>query len=197
MSLHFVTNFGDQAVVLPVVAATGLALLILGWWRGALAWFVAVPATLGVVLLGKLSTIACQNLLPPIGLLSPSGHTASAAVVFGGVLALLLGRLPRGRVALAVLGAASVATAVGYTRLALGVHTVADVIAGGLIGVAGVAAFAALAGRRPALPRAWIGVAATVVAVTVLFHGRHVHAEKYIGQVSQQIWPLSVCAGRP
>ncbi len=191
MTLHLITDLGDQAVILPLLLAAGLVLLMAGWWRGALAWFTAVPATLGIVLLAKLSTMACQGLLPPVGLLSPSGHTASAGVVYGGLLALVVGG-PRA----ALLCAAAVAAAVGYTRVALGVHTVADVVAGGLIGTAGAMALAALAGPRPPLRRGWIGVAAACVAVLVLFHGRHVYAEMHIRQMSQQIWPLSLCVGR-
>ena len=191
MSLHFVTDLGDQAVILLLVVV-GLVLLLAGWWRGALAWWVAVPATLGAVLVAKMSTMACQNLMPPVGLLSPSGHTASAAVVYGGVLALVLGGRHFG---LAVLGGLAVALVVGFTRVALDVHTLADVVAGGLIGTTGVAALAWAAGPRPALRRGWIGMAAAMLAVLVLFHGRHVYAEMQISRMSQQIWPLTLCAG--
>lgn len=188
MTLHLITDLGDQAVILPMALATGLVLLMAGWWRGALAWLAAVPATLGAVLLAKLSTMACQGLLPPVGLLSPSGHTASAAIVYGGLLALVLGG-PRA----ALLCAGAVAALVGYTRLALGVHTMADVLAGGLIGTAGAVLLSLLAGPRPALRRGWIGMAAAAVLVLVLFHGRHVYAEMHIRQMSQQLWPLSLC----
>jgi membrane-associated phospholipid phosphatase len=191
MTLHHITDLGDQAVILPLLLATGLVLLLAGWWRGALAWFTVVPATLGAVLLAKLSTMACQDLLPPVGLLSPSGHTASAAVVYGGLLALVIGG-PRA----ALLCAGAVAALLGYTRVALGVHTLADVVAGGLIGTAGAVVLSLLAGPRPALRRGWIGVAAAAVAVLVLFHGRHVYAEMHIRQMSQQLWPLSLCVGR-
>ena len=194
MSLHLITDLGDQAVILPLLLATGLLLLLAGWWRGALAWFLAVPGTLGVVLLAKLSAIACQNLMPPIGLLSPSGHTASAAVVYGGVLALVLG-IGRFRLAWALLSGLAVALLVGFTRFALDVHTLADVLAGGLLGTIGTVVLAWLAGPRPPLRRSWIGAAAAMLAIVVLFHGRHVYAEMHINRVSQQIWPLSLCAG--
>ena len=188
MTLHLITDLGDQAVILPLVLAAGLVLLMAGWWRGALAWFAAVPATLGAVLLAKLSTMACQGLLPPVGLLSPSGHAASAAVVYGGLVALVAGG-PRA----AFLAAGLMAALVGYTRVALGVHTLTDVVVGGAIGTAGAVALALLAGPRPALRRGWIGMAAACLAVLVLFHGRHVYAEMHIRQMSQQLWPLSLC----
>ena len=194
MSLHLITDLGDQAVILPLVLATGLVLVLAGWWRGAAAWFLAVPGTLGLVLVAKLSTIACQSLMPPVGLLSPSGHTASAAVVYGGALALVLG-IGRYRLVLALLSALAMAALVGFTRWALDVHTLADVLAGGLLGTIGTVALSWLAGSRPPLRRSWIGVVAAMLAIVVLFHGRHVYAEMHINRVSQQIWPLSLCAG--
>ena len=42
MSLHLITDLGDQAVILPLVLATGLVLLLAGWWRGALAWYMEI-----------------------------------------------------------------------------------------------------------------------------------------------------------
>lgn len=192
MSLHFVSDLGDQAVILPLLVVVGLVLLLTRWWRGALAWWVVVLATLGAVLVAKMSTMACQSLMPAVGLLSPSGHTASATVVYGGVLAFALGGR---RFGLAVLGGLAVAVLVGFTRLALDVHTLADVLAGGVIGTAGVAALIWAAGPRPALRHGWIGMAAAMLAVLALFHGRHVYAEMQINQISQQIWPLTLCAG--
>jgi len=197
MSLQFVTDLGDQAVIVPLAVAMGVVLLLAGWWRGALAWGMAVSATLFAVLVAKMGTIACQGLMPPVGLLSPSGHTASAAVIYGGMLALVLSGHARhgvaGWTAPAACGLAF-AVPVGFTRLALAVHTMADVLAGGLIGTVGVVALSRLAGPHPPLRRGWIGIAATVLAVLVLFHGRHVYAEMQIGRLGQQIWPLTLCS---
>ena len=61
--LRFLTDFGDQAVILPLAATVALIFLISGWRRGALAWTVAVSATLGVVLLLKLAFLACGHLI--------------------------------------------------------------------------------------------------------------------------------------
>ena len=40
--MTFLTDFADQAVLLPVAAGVAIMLLLLGWRRGALAWTVAV-----------------------------------------------------------------------------------------------------------------------------------------------------------
>jgi membrane-associated phospholipid phosphatase len=202
MDLHFVTDFADQAVVLPVAGAVLLGLLAIGWWRAALAWAVVVPATLGAVLLAKMTVFACGTPLRDMGLASPSGHAAAAAMVYGGLVALVLGDWARTRTGLAFAGAAASALVVGYTRLALGVHTLADVLAGGLIGLLGALALVALAGPRPARPRALVGVgaataSAVLLAVLVLFHGQRLHAEMHIGAAAAHTWPFSLCAAAP
>src|ERR1043166_4884615 len=88
----FLTDFADQAVVLPVVLVVALLLAATGWWRGAVVWLGVVGGTFGVVLFLKLVFMSCQPVFIPWELRSPSGHTAAAAVVAGGVRALIGGR---------------------------------------------------------------------------------------------------------
>ena len=87
--MRFVTDFADQAVIVPLVLAVAAALLIAGWRRGALAWAVAVSGTLCTVLVAKVVVHSCIAAAQLPDLRSPSGHTASAAVVYGGLIALL------------------------------------------------------------------------------------------------------------
>ncbi len=190
----FLTDFADLAVVLPLAVAVAVALLAAGWPRGAMAWTVAVPATLLAVLAAKLTVAACGSLLPLHGLRSPSGHTASAAVVYGGLLSLLLPEPPRGlrRPFAALLLAGLFAILFGGSRLALHVHTRADVVAGAALGVAGALALARLAGPRPAGLRVAIPLAAAL-AVVLLFHGEHLRAQDQIDRVSHMVWPLTLC----
>jgi membrane-associated phospholipid phosphatase len=65
----------------------------------------------------------------------PSGHAAHAVVLYG-LIAYLVARLVRRRavVILAVLGAAFMALATGYSRVYLGVHYPTDVLAGFVVG---------------------------------------------------------------
>ncbi|MCW3475589.1 hypothetical protein OL599_13475, partial [Rhodovastum sp. RN2-1] len=85
----FVTDFADQAVVLPLAVAIALSLWLAGWGRGALAWCAAIAATFAAVGALKLAVFAFGA--PPVlpDLRSPSGHTAAAALVYGGLAALL------------------------------------------------------------------------------------------------------------
>lgn len=121
--LRFLTDFADQAVVLPLVLAVGITLLIGGWRRGAAAWLVVAVATLGAMLMLKLLGIACG----PVHLRTPSGHTAAAAMVAGSLAALLL---PRYRCAGAGLGALAAAVLIGALRIIAGVHTLPEVLMG-------------------------------------------------------------------
>ena len=183
--MHFLSDFFDQAVVLPLTFAVALALALGGWRRGAAAWLVCIAATLAAVLLGKLLVCACGPPLP-LSLRSPSGHTAAAAVACGGLLALLA---PPGRRALllAVAGAAAAAALIGATRLALGVHSGSDVLVGGAVGIAGAAGLSQLAGARPPGLRRVLPVGAAL-ATMVVFHGVHLHAEDGILGICHAFW---------
>ncbi len=190
--MKFLTDFGDQAVVLPLAAAIAVTLVLLGWWRGAIGWLVAVPATLGIVLSLKIIVYACHALLPHWGVNSPSGHTASATVVYGGLLALLGERSPGGtrtlrHLLLLALAAVLLALVFGFTRVDLGAHTVPDVLVGGAVGVGGALLFVTLAGQPPAGFRRW-ALGAVVLVTAILFHGRELHAEETIQRVAISYW---------
>ncbi len=187
---HFVTGFADQAVVLPVAGSVALALFLLGWRQAARAWVVCVGATLLVTLLLKLMAMAC-GLGASLGLLSPSGHTAGAACVYGGAIGLLPRRRMAGTLA-AGLAASCAAIVIGMTRLWLGVHTLADVCVGGAAGACGAAALRAWAGERPAALPVW-RCAAAALAAMLLFHGRQLDAEPRLRWAAARIWPLSLC----
>ena len=171
--MQFLTDFADQAVLLPLAAAIGLALALSGWWRGCIAWVLAVSGVLGSMAVLKYVFYACATLLGATGIHSPSGHTAASAVIMGGALVLFL----RGRVPMGVLAALPLAIAVlfGITRLAVHAHSVPEVIAGGVVGLAGAAALAWLAGPRPPAP-SW-PASLGAVAVLAALHGVHLHAE--------------------
>ena len=168
----FLTDFADEAVVLPLVLVVAAVLLALGWRRGAVAWAASVTGLLVVMLVAKLAAIACG----PPGLHSPSGHTAVAALFGGGGAVLALRQRRPFVVWLAALAAAG---AIGLTRLALGMHSLAEVLAGGAAGVLAAAVLERLAGvRPPELRLRWLAVAAVVVVS--LLHGERLPVEARI-----------------
>ncbi len=190
--MRYLTDFADQAVVLPVAAAVLVVLLALGWRRGALAWTVSVAGVLATMLVLKLVMFACGWRIGWTGLVSPSGHTAASAVVYGGLLALLIPVSVAGT-GIAALTGGAVALVIGLSRLALLVHTVSDVVVGAGGGVAGAIAMRAMAGPRPTrLSSSWL--LAVAVAMMLLFHGHRLEAETRIRWLALDIWPLTLCA---
>ena len=85
---------------------------------------VAIGATLGLIVLLKLRFFACDG-----G--NPSGHTAAAAAVYGGLAGLIAGAIRkdmRWAVGWAIIVGASLAALVGQSRLTLDKRSVAEVV---------------------------------------------------------------------
>ncbi|HSU06941.1 MAG TPA: phosphatase PAP2 family protein [Acetobacteraceae bacterium] len=187
--MNFLTNLADEAVILPLTAGIGVMLLALGWRRGAIAWLVAVVSTLALMFVLKLLGFACG----PSLLRAPSGHTAVAAVICGGLVAILARGERRLTLPIALLAAA----VIGISRLALGAHSLPEVILGGAVGVGGAVLLARLAGRPPDRSRAaW--VVGVVAVVLVIFHGERLPAETRIHSLAYVMaQDLHICRGAP
>lgn len=148
-ALQALTFLGATVWLWSVVVPAAVWLWRVGRRRSAT--FVVVTAAVGGLLnwTVKLSVgRARPSFLEPVataaGRSFPSGHAMSSTVVYG---ALALVALPlvrgRGRRAATVGGAALLVAAVGFSRLALGVHYLSDVAGGHVLGLAWLAASAA------------------------------------------------------
>ncbi len=188
---RFLTNFADQAVLLPLAICVGLTFAIAGWRRGAIAWTVAVGGTFLITLSLKLIFLACGHLLPFPDVRSPSGHTAASAVVYGSLLALGIRRVT-GHARWTVPSAVLVTLVIGASRLALGLHTGQEVLLGGIIGVGGAIVAGVGAGPPPARLPVRV-LTAVALGIVVFFHGFHLPAEAAIRSVALNLWPLSSC----
>lgn len=140
-----VSNIGSPTVMR---VGTGLLALVL-WLRGArrLALWIAAAMIGGAVIDPVLKTVvgrARPAFAHPVatapGASFPSGHAFTATLGAGVVLLTLLPLLTRRGRALAWLLAVLVPLAVGFSRLALGVHWTSDVVGGWLLGVGLLAA---------------------------------------------------------
>jgi membrane-associated phospholipid phosphatase len=204
-----VTDFADGGTVLPVAAAILAVLLAYGERRQALTWALAVGLVLGVILALKFSLTGCLPPSPLACVRSPSGHTASAAVVYGG-LATVLRRAPPPpalppvptpmlQAVLPTLALSLVvAGVIGGTRVLLRAHTPPEALLGGGIGVLGAGCLAAAWPRamRPELLAGRAVVVSAVVAVLVVaLHGGHWSAEQLIRRTAPWFWPLRPCGG--
>ncbi len=171
--MKYLTDFADQAVILPLVLAVAVALAVQGWRRGAFVWLVVVAATLLATLAFKLMFLACSPLFGPMDVHSPSGHVAAATVVCGG-LAAMLTRHRASMLPVALLAA----TVIGISRVVLGMHSFSEVVVGALIGLLGAAALLRFAGSPPRLKVA--PLIAVIVIMAAFFHGMHLPAEAAI-----------------
>lgn len=143
--LERITMLGGPTASWVILTTLTVALLIRRQWR--LACFVAVTG-LGAAVLSPAVKLLVGRLRPTVGtpLVSvgdpsfPSGHALGSLVTYGVLLLVLLpllGRRARNPVIVAV---AVLVVAIGFTRLALGVHYLTDVLAGWLLGLGWLAA---------------------------------------------------------
>ncbi len=189
--MRYLTDFADQAVVLPLVIAIAVALALQGWRRGALTWLIVVAATFAATAVSKLIFLSCSPVFGPMEIHSPSGHVAAATVVTGG-LAVMVTRQQASILPAAILAAG----VIGFSRLMLGAHSLPEVIFGALIGFAGAVALIRYAGQPPKLKLA--PLLAVIVAIAGLFHGLHFPAEAAIRHTALHAAQfIPACRGTP
>ena len=142
---------GVLAVVLWLRRARRLAL----WIAATMLGGAAIDALLKT-LVDRARPVFTHPVATAPGPSFPSGHAFTATLGAGVVLLAVLPLLPRRGKILAWVLAALVPLAVGYSRIALGVHWTSDVIGGWLLGVgllAGTTAAFETWRRASALPR--------------------------------------------
>lgn len=139
-ALRTITDLGGTEAAVLIFTLTTLFLLIRGQRR--LAAFTAT-AGLGLPLLGPLTKALVDRARPvvdspvvdtPSNASFPSGHSLTGLVTFGVLLLLVLPGVRRRARPWLIAATALIVVAIGFTRLALGVHFVSDVLAGWALG---------------------------------------------------------------
>jgi hypothetical protein len=74
----------------------------------------------------------------------------------------------------------------------LDLHSIAEVVVGGTIGVGGAASFVMLAGP-PSLGVRMMRVVATSLLIVVVLYGFHITAEAAIKSAATNLWPFREC----
>lgn len=178
-AMHFMTNAGDQALIIPIEAGVFLVFLVCRCWRMAAAWAVMIVAGSGLMLALKLYFEACGPARHRV-LYSPSGHTMAATMVYGGLLSLT--RLNRAALLAATL---AIAMLMGWTRVALGYHTVMEVVVGGALGLAMVACFGIRTQGWQKQFRPVLSILCVLVLVAISMRGWHPNIESRIQSASR------------
>jgi membrane-associated phospholipid phosphatase len=177
--LAALTDFGDVAVLIPVVGAM-LIWLLLVFSRAALRWMLAVSFCVGFTALLKVAFYGC----PPAGLIySPSGHTSLSTLVYG-ALTLVTATAGPGlrRRLLAICVGAGLIFAIAVSRLLVNAHNVPEVSLGFVIGSASLALFGQRYLEGP-IAKVWPLLLAAGVLVSI-FHGRELHAEQFLHRIT-------------
>ncbi len=175
---HFLLWLGDSGLASVATGAMASSLALSATTRGlAWRWTGAFCAVSALVFATKLGLFGWGEGFAALDFRGPSGHATLSAFVWplcAWLLAARAGRAPR-RAALALGAAAAGGTA--WVLIAFGFHSVAEVVAGSVLG--GGAAWACLAAaRRAAPPPPRVQVLAAVLVATVfgLQHGRELPA---------------------
>jgi membrane-associated phospholipid phosphatase len=192
--MQTVTDFGSPALLLP------LALLMFArlWYRAglrlAMVWLLALAAGTGLVGLLKIYFSACG--LSPAQVHSPSGHACFSTLVYGGLMVFVCaGASLRRRVAASALGVAWIGL-IGYSRVAVGAHTMSEVISGTVIGGLALTAFATIYMRsRPPRASLLLPLIGTVLIIAPL-HGHQLVIEPLLQRIGSWLHHASpICVG--
>ena len=162
---HAFTWLGDSGLLLPVAALLPLLLLRTpSGRRTALEWCLAFGLGSVLIAASKLAFMGWGIGSARLNFTGISGHTAIATSVWSMVFwVTTAGRSPRART-LAVVAGCALGACIGLSRLAIHAHSVSEVVAGFVLGVAVVAGFVFF-GRLHAPPRLpWYAVVACLLA---------------------------------
>ncbi|MEV0901771.1 phosphatase PAP2 family protein [Actinoplanes sp. NPDC049802] len=155
--LRQISSFGGRGVLLPLVALTATLLLIRRRPRPAIYLLVTGAGALILdpslkSLIGRLRPVVEAPVASAPGNSFPSGHALGSMVVYGMIVLVFLPAVRRRWRPWFIGLAAVLVAAIGFTRIALGVHFLSDVLGGWLLGLAwiSVTAYAFRIWRREA-----------------------------------------------
>ncbi|BAL91761.1 putative phosphatase [Actinoplanes missouriensis 431] len=145
--LQQISSAGGRGFMIPLVALLVLMLIIRRRPRPALY---LVVTGLGAMILdpslkaliGRVRPVVEVPVATAPGNSFPSGHALGSMVVYGMIVLVFLPAVRRRWRPFFIGAAAVIVAAIGFTRIALGVHFLSDVLAGWLLGVAWISATA-------------------------------------------------------
>jgi hypothetical protein len=186
--LTTVTDIGDTASLLAVVAAGSLYLIVRKSGRAAAFLATSLVTSAMLIALLKIFFLGCHKNLGHSNILSPSGHAADSAAVYWAFALLMRSQLEASRRFLPLLILTLLIAAIAYSRVRLGFHTPAEVAVGMLTGFIAVviAYFFVLRGRTPGSFDAY-ALALWIVVAAFLLHGQRLPMETWIRSLAQHV----------
>jgi membrane-associated phospholipid phosphatase len=175
------TQFGDLAVMIPLVIATFAWLLVTRAAWGAVWWAIAVCGCMSLTAFAKIAAYACP---PAPDLHSPSGHTSLSTLVYGAVVLIAAADSRSSQRAVVIAVGVCFILGIAVSRVVLGMHSMREVALGLVIGTGALAIFGqSYLRHRPAT--AWRGWYISLAgALILLFHGRCLRAEELLHAIS-------------
>ncbi len=133
-----ITHMGAASIMLPMFVVIAAELWLAGEKSDLLAWFLAMTAGVAIVLASKIAFIGWGWGSASLNFTGISGHTMLASSLLPVWMGrLLAGTTPDRRLSFpGVLLGLAIGAVVGGSRLVLGAHSLSEVIAGWLLGLA-------------------------------------------------------------
>ncbi|MFC7527511.1 phosphatase PAP2 family protein [Actinoplanes sp. GCM10030250] len=155
--LQQISSFGGRGFLIPLVVLLTALLLIRRRPRPAIYMIVTGAGAMLLdpslkALIGRLRPVVEVPVAQAPGNSFPSGHALGSMVVYGMIVLVFLAAIRRSWRPVFIGALAVLVAAIGFTRIALGVHFVSDVLGGWLLGLAwiSVTAYAFRIWRREA-----------------------------------------------
>lgn len=179
--LTALTDFGDLAVLLPLVAMTLLWLFLMRARRGAAWWAMAVSVCVGLTALAKVFAYACP---PAPDLHSPSGHTSLSTLVYGAMALITASESGSWKRVMSITIGAAFILGIAASRVLLAIHSTREVGVGLVVGAIALTLFGQGYLRCRPIP-AYLGLYLSAASVVMLiFHGQELHAEEFLHAVT-------------
>lgn len=195
--MHTITKFGDLAVLLPLSLTLGITLWRWETRRAAGAFMLALLACLVIMGLLKLFFLSCGPGRTP-EMLSPSGHAAASTFVFASLALVVHTQTAARWRALFIVFAATAIFSIAISRVAIGAHSVPEVITGFLVGSL-CFTFFAFQYRILPHPRFNIGMfGALMLLLAISLHGANLPVEKLLQKWSGTLrTQTALCGSAP
>jgi membrane-associated phospholipid phosphatase len=177
--LAVISDAGDSAVLLPLALLLVFALWHYQSWPAAGTLILALGACGMVMIILKITLIACGQVWNA-GVVSPSGHAGMSTAVYGALGIIAARQAPRWQQPAIVLASWFFIGAIALSRVVLGAHSYAEVGLGLLVGAAALCLFAMRYFRLRKAPLNLALLFALAAAIVLILHGAHLPAEKLI-----------------